>query len=203
MHSLQGKTGHDSIREAFITNRNTGKPFEGYGKDIIAQARTINLLEVIRSYNIDIDPNTKKICCPFPSHNQDRTASFFYYRDTNSFYCFGCKVGGKFAGASEFVSAMEGISVYDAAKRLVSMFTADLSAVASANYDFIEKQNLFIRFATMIREFIHSAADTDTAIKQAEKLCSIFDTLNGRRKMTNEGIKSVIDKLEVELKKVQ
>ncbi len=98
---------------------------------------------------------------------------------------------------------MEGISVYDAAKRLVSMFTADLSAVASANYDFIEKQNLFIRFATMIREFIHSAADTDTAIKQAEKLCSIFDTLNGRRKMTNEGIKSVIDKLEVELKKVQ
>jgi len=38
-------------------------------------------------------PGRLKFCCPLPEHN-DNTASFVVYKDSNSYYCFGCCEGG-------------------------------------------------------------------------------------------------------------
>ena len=56
---------------------------------------------------IDTSANIVKASCKLKSHGHiDDTPSFMYYRDTNSFFCQGCKKGG---GIIELVSIMEDI----------------------------------------------------------------------------------------------
>jgi len=38
-------------------------------------------------------PGRLKFCCPLPEHT-DSTPSFVVYKDSNSYYCFGCAEGG-------------------------------------------------------------------------------------------------------------
>jgi len=68
-------------------------------------------------------PNLYKAHCPFSDHD-DLNESFVIYEDTNSFFCFGCKKGGKifqwlldasgknmnFVNAVELVANLTGIS---------------------------------------------------------------------------------------------
>jgi hypothetical protein len=200
MLSIQDKSRSFGIREAFIKNRNIGNDFEVGAKGLMHQARSIDLLSVIHSYGIKIDEHSKKITCPFPFHKNEKTASFFYYKNTNSFCCFGCKHGGN---APEFVSLMENISKYDAADRLLKNFQPDNDLIDQVNLDYIDKHKLFIQFSEMIRNFIHTNLDDNRALVYAEKLCRLFDAINNRRKLNVDGVKSLIETLRTELNKFQ
>ena len=54
----------------------------------------------------------RKGLCPF--HNE-KTPSFAVYEDTQSFYCFGCGVGGDVIG---FVRNIENLDYIEAVKKL-------------------------------------------------------------------------------------
>lgn len=61
------------------------------------------ILELLEHYGVELDYNNKA-CCPHPEHNE-KTPSFTYYEDTDSFNCFGCGFAGD---AISFVCGMEG-----------------------------------------------------------------------------------------------
>ena len=66
-----------------------------------------NIRSVVEHYGFEI-PLSGKICCPFHS---DRTASLNIYEANDSFYCFGCGIGGD---AINFVKASEGFEFKEA-----------------------------------------------------------------------------------------
>ena len=50
----------------------------------------MEMLAVLEHYGIELN-DQNKACCPF---HKERTPSFVYYDDTDSYYCFGCGAGG-------------------------------------------------------------------------------------------------------------
>lgn len=63
--------------------------------------------------------------CPF---HGEKTPSFTVYPDTNSFYCFGCQVGG---GVIEFIKRMENLDYIDAVRLL-----ADRSGLQMPEFEY-------------------------------------------------------------------
>lgn len=72
----------------------------------------VTIADVIRKYSPSSEIKKDVIRCPFHS---ERTASFRVYRNNNSFYCFGCGIGGD---QINFVAKILDISYYDALKRV-------------------------------------------------------------------------------------
>lgn len=193
MFVLQNKSRPISIGEASIQDRGARIDSQN-DKALIFAANSTNLLEILNQYQINIDEYNRKAICPFPSHSVDRTASFFYYKDTNSFYCFGCKNGG---GPCNFVSIMDGISRADAAKKINSNSFSQVRLVRDDNYN--KCQSIVFAFSSIIREFIQSNADDIIAIEYAEKLTLIFDTMVAKHKLDANGLASLIDKIKFKI----
>lgn len=72
----------------------------------------VTITDVIRKYSPSSEIKKDVIRCPFHS---ERTASFRIYQSNNSFYCFGCGIGGD---QINFVAKILDISYYDALKRV-------------------------------------------------------------------------------------
>jgi hypothetical protein len=199
MCPLQSKPGSISIGEAFIKDRDVRNDDKASPKILIKQANAINILLVFKNYNIRIDDYNKRCQCPFFFHKNgsENSGSFFYYKDTNSFYCFGCKHGG---GATDFVSLYDNISKIEAAIRLLKKFDIDPSFdVAEASVKFITRQQLFLDFSELIRNFIFDNLDDNHAFAYTEKVSLIFDTINSKHNLDNNGLKSLIEKLKIKL----
>ena len=81
-------------------------------KELVENIKTnVNLMDYATKHYgfefIDTGANIVKASCKLKTHGHvDDTPSFMYYRDTNSFYCQGCKHGGT---VIELVSIMEGL----------------------------------------------------------------------------------------------
>ena len=76
----------------------------GYENDEIK--RRVKIRDVLKRYG-GMEPDRKGFCrCPF--HNE-RTASFKLYTRNNSFYCFGCGVGGD---VIKLYQLLKGIATY-------------------------------------------------------------------------------------------
>jgi DNA primase len=195
MCPLQSKPGPISIGEAFIKDRDAGTNDKDT-KILIRKANSVELLSVFREYDVKVDEYLTKCFCPFPFH-KERTASFKYYKDTNSFYCFGCKSGG---GPVEFVALMRDEPKDKAAARILSRFDIDPSSeIASNHADFVSRQQLFLEFSTLIRNFISDNLDDKSAMDYCEKVSLIFDTINFKHNLDNDGLKSLIAKLKIKL----
>ena len=82
----------------------------GYENDEIK--RRVKIRDVLKRYG-GMEPDRKGFCrCPF---HGERTASFKLYTRNNSFYCFGCGVGGD---VIKLCSMLRNISYYQAMKEL-------------------------------------------------------------------------------------
>lgn len=57
----------------------------------------------------------RKCCCPFHS---EKTPSFFIFEETNSFYCFGCGIGGD---VITFIEKIENLEYVEAVRFLCKM----------------------------------------------------------------------------------
>lgn len=196
MHPLQDLPGSVSIGEAFIKDRNFGFDDQDSPKELIKLANTAELLQLLNDYGVRIDEYKRKVICPFSFHRNEKTGSFFLYKDTNSFYCFGCKSGG---GPVNFVALFDDISKTEAAKKIIADFHVKPNAISYARPDFADRQNILLGFSEMIRNFIHDNLDDKFAIEHCEKVTLIFDTINFRHSLDNEGLKSLIGKLKVKL----
>lgn len=75
------------------------------------------------------------INCPLPGHD-DRTPSFHYYSETNSFYCFGCRRGGS---VIDLIMQLESLEFGAALQRASELLGIPLREMSE---DEIERQSL-------------------------------------------------------------
>jgi len=81
--------------------------------------RRYPLIELVNRYSQvkKSGVNTYVLRCPFPSH-QDKNPSMTIYEDTNSFYCFGCNIGGDIYN---FLMEVENISFLEALTEVANL----------------------------------------------------------------------------------
>ena len=84
-------------------------------------SRRTDILDVVGAY-VDLSQKGERWwgLCPF--HNE-KTPSFSVSRDTNLFYCFGCRQGG---GVYRFVMEMEGLSFPESVRKLAEKVGVDV-----------------------------------------------------------------------------
>lgn len=95
---------------------------------------------------------------------------------------------------------MSGISKAEAADKIIERFEINPNAViATSHEDYQQKHKLVLGFSTMLRTFILNNKDDGAALAHAEVVSLIFDTINSKHNLDNDGIKSLIDKLKIKL----
>lgn len=152
---------------------------------LIYEANSVPLIDIFEYYGIPLDKYNKKTVCPLPNHNE-KSASFYYYDDTNSFWCFGCHAGVK---PIDFVVEMEGVSRIQAAKKILKSFSGGSIELTDHYKPFIK----IIEFSNKIREFRMTNLKSEAYI---ENICSAFDKINIKHDLNNAGIEHLITKLE-------
>lgn len=86
----------------------------------VEQIRDANSIESVVSEYVELKRRGRNLVGLCPFHNE-KTPSFTVFPETNSFYCFGCGVGGEVV---TFIRVIENLSFVDAVK-----FLADRSGV--------------------------------------------------------------------------
>jgi DNA primase len=164
-------------------------------KQTLDKAAAANLLDILHHYDIHIDPYNRRTCCPFVFHagGQERSGSFYYYPDTNSFYCFGCKSGGT---AVDFVAAHEGVNKYNAALLILSSFETNSSNITERNTNHYK---VYLEFSHLVRNFIIDHTDDQKALDYAEYVCSAFDGLRNKYNLDSDGLNILFVKLKRKL----
>lgn len=205
MFKLSNSSGSISNSAVPRENRNFTEYFtkgEKYYKNIIKQADSVPLIKIFKHYGVKLNEHHRKIICPFPSHKGGResSASFYYYHQTNSFWCFGCKAGTK---CSDFVSVMSGISRFKASYKILSLFINDIDN----NYpiildnDFSEKLQIMLDFSDNVRGFININNFDDKALLFIENICKVYDTINTKHNLNNDALISVVSQLKEKINK--
>ena len=166
---------------------------------LINSANSVDILNIFKIYNIQIDQYNNIITCPFKQHSNgsERTASFNYYSNTNSFNCFGCNRGG---GCCQFVSFMEGISLKEAASKIIETNSPSEYKILNNN-DWEEKNKIKLFFSSKIRQFIKANSGDEEAIKYIEKICLSFDSINLKLNLNIRGLETLTNRLIEDIKK--
>ena len=89
--------------------------------DIFEEIKSkLDIFSVAEYYGLELDKHNKCVC---PFHHE-KTASFQVYPKSQSFYCFGCGVGGD---VIDLTAKLFDLSPIQAAKRLNSDFSLGLN----------------------------------------------------------------------------
>lgn len=202
MRDLQSTTGSFGYGETSWTTGDVAKTATGKAaeQDLIAKANSVPLFRVLRYYNVKVTPShVNSTICPFKHHKggKERTGSFYFYPETNSFYCHGCKTGGMHRHAVAFVAAQEGITFVKSAQKIISLFNDDVDPFAefSDGPNLPEQLEIMMDFSTTVREFRKNYLD-DESQYFIENVCAAYDKLNSRHDMDNEALRELISKLK-------
>lgn len=197
MRNLQSSDGSFGYGETSGEDGDTesSSSSKDYNKNLILKANTVPLIKIFKHYGIRLDDNSRKIICPFPSHKGGRemTPSFYYYANTNTFWCFGCKVG---VYGCDFVSAMDNINKYYAANKILDLFNDDSDDDNILDKEnFSEKLEIMMSFSNFIRKFIENNSD-DKSIDFIERICRVYDSMNLKHNLSNEALLAMINQLK-------
>lgn len=200
MRDLSNNTGSISYSETRGENGDFAAPIAGkeFYKDLIRQANTVPLVRIFKHYGLRLDENNKKCICPFTSHNggRENSASFNFYPQTNTFWCFGCKTG---IGGTDFIAAMENITKVKAAYKIIDLFSSDVDPDGVlTTQDFSERLEIMMDFSNSVREFRRINIDKK-ASEFIENICLVYDTVNLKHDLNNEALRSVVTKLKEEI----
>lgn len=199
--------GEESSDFGDFTAPAKGKQFY---QDLVRKANTVPLVRVFKYYGLNISDTNHTIICPFKSHQggRERSGSFKYYSETNSFFCYGCKVGGQNAHSCEFMAAMDETNSAKAAFKILKLFSGDVSEDGEAFIEeesFSERLEIIMEFSNFVRDFIQANLDDPAAISWIEKVTLTFDQMNerhtrknGSSRMDNNSIKILVSKLKVQ-----
>lgn len=174
---------------------------EGF-QDLIHQANTVPLLKILRHYRVRLDEINRKAICPFNSHKggRENSPSFYYYPDTNSFYCFGCSKGGKHAHGAKFVAWMDNTTEYSAATKIVEIFSSDVdeSVILEDPANFSERLKIMMDFSNNVREFRlnHQNEKADQFI---DSVAAVYDAMNVKHDLNNEALASMVEQLKTKI----
>ncbi len=175
------------IAEAF-----TGKD---YYQELINRANTVPLVKLFKQYTVRLDSYNRKTTCPFKSHKGGRetTPSFWYYPDTNTFYCFGCKKGTR---PCDFVAEMNRSTKVQAAHKLLEMFESDVDEDNIYDRESFSKMlEIMMDFSNTVREF-YQTYPTEEARVYVEVACKKYDALNLKHKFENEALSRTVEQLK-------
>jgi len=175
------------------TETSTGKKFY---QDLIRKADSVPITRLFKHYNLRINDQNRKIICPFPTHKSGRESSpsFYFYPQTNSFWCFGCKIGTR---CCDLIANMENISRTKAAFKILELFKSDVDddAVLIDRDNFSEKLSLMLSFSEHVRNFIHYNND-EKSLLFIDHVCEVYDTVNAKHHLSNDALQSVISQLK-------
>lgn len=183
--------GKTSGQDGNLAEASSGKK---HFKDLILKANTVPLTKLFKHYNIQISEYSKKCTCPFPNHNsgQERTPSFWWYPNTNTFWCFGCKTG---ITCCDFVAAMDCSNRIKAAIKILKLFHNDIDAGNIVEQENIEvRTNILMKFSSNIRNFRKVYMDERSSIF-IDDICKIFDKINEKYSLSNEALNSITEQL--------
>jgi DNA primase len=159
---------------------------DNWGEDkqnLLKKANSVSLVQIANSYGIDLKRNNK-ICCPFPDHKngRERTASFCYYPESNSFFCFGCKIGNK---PVDFVANMEIIDRKDAIYKILNEHNIFLDLID----DYDDCLELYVQFSNMVRPMIQDGLNLD-------KYLQAFDIIINENQIKKNQLEKLIYKIK-------
>lgn len=187
-----------SDSEASGEIRNFTDSFEGKDrfKNLIFKANKISFINIFNFYKLNLSNYNKKITCPFLSHKggKERTASFYFYPETNTFYCHGCKKG---TYPVDFVSEMDHLNKNDAALKIFSLFKDYIPNTdhIENEYSSSEKINILMEFSSTIRDF-HQNHLSAKAFAYIERVSEIFDHFNSKEDLSLDALDKIISCLK-------
>ena len=128
---------------------------------------------------------------------RERSGSFNYYHETNSYFCWGCKSGGKSAHSCHFIAAYEGISISNAATKILDIFKDDGGEIGEYTeaIDFDEQQTIMLDFSEAVRNFNQTYVDEKAKV-YIEAACQKFDDLYARYKPDNQALLEIVSNLK-------
>jgi hypothetical protein len=163
-----------------------------YNKELVLRANTVPISLIFKHYGLRLDEYNRKICCPFKSHKNGRetTPSFVYYHETNSYCCFGCRIGSR---PVDFVAEMDSINRISAAHKIVDQFSAEIDEDLVLEGDNVsERLQILVNFSTRVLDFRRDNI-TDHAFQFIEYICWVFDRGNIKNKLDNEALQRLVE----------
>lgn len=191
MRNLSSSTGSVSYGSSSGEDRGSPVPFAGEGyQNIIEQANTISIIKLFRMYGLRLDENNRKTTCPFKNHKGGRetTASFYFYPETNTYFCYGCRQGSK---PTDFISNMDRCTKVRAAQKILENFNSDLDQDSVIDIEnFSERLEIMIEYSNAVRNFrINFPGEKEFSF--IEENCKLYDTMNKKYDLSNEALKAV------------
>jgi DNA primase len=182
--SSSSSSGEDGdIRNSFAS--------EGY-QSIIEIANEVSLNDILRAYGFRLDDTNRKMACPFKTHKggRENTPSFYFYPETNTYCCFGCRQGSK---PVDFVSNIDGISKFLAAKKIIDKFHKNVDGeeflITKENHS--ERMSIILEYSDAVRNFRLNFND-DESFNFIENNCLSFDTIMKKHSLDNAALKRVV-----------
>ena len=167
-------------------------PFAGEGyQNIIEQANSVSIKKIFSMYGLRLDEHNRKTTCPFKSHKGGResTASFYYYPNTNTYFCYGCRQGSK---PVDFVLHMDKCTKVKAAQKILQHFyleSEDDFIIDSKNFS--ERMDIMMEYSNAARNFRFNFSDEES-FEFIENISKMFDKINKKHDLSNEALKSVV-----------
>lgn len=200
MQLLSNREGYDGYGEVQWEDGDIKKPASNNAKyeSVIKAANSTDINLIFRFYNLHID--NRKSICPFPNHKggKESSPSFYFYPETNSFYCFGCKAG---THCVDFVSNIENIGRLKAANKIIDLFGSDENKcfLSEPSTYSSEKNNMLILFSKFISDLIIHSKNDPIKLSKIEEITYAFDKLNDKYELDVKVLDNVINKLQVKL----
>ena len=152
--------------------------------------KQVSILDVLKYYGIDFEGET--IPCPLPSH-KDGVASFKIYRETNSFYCFGCQAN---SNVIDLVMAMEGCGFMEAIVKLMPMRREDNNlAEQEANF----KDAYTFNMNCDARDFLNSLRKYNVYEDEKKRVAIIFKKMDKKLKVIDKSDEKSLKKMHRKL----
>lgn len=200
MHPLSGTIGSISNSAPSGEAGDFTAPYAGEDNNqiLIEQANSVSLIRIFRLYGLRIDSQNRKTVCPFKSHKGGResTPSFWFYPDTNSFYCYGCSIGGKSSHGCEFIATMDSTTRIKAAHKILNSFSGDINEYNVQELgNFSERLEIMMDFSTTVRNFRETYTD-EKSNEFIEFCCRVYDQHNLKRDLDNEALRRAVEHLK-------
>lgn len=198
MCDVWDSSGWDGYSEITGASGDSSTTLKGkaYYQSLTAKANTVPLTIIFKHYKIRVPQIQSTQICPFKHHKggRENTGSFTYYHATNSFNCYGCKTGGNFAHAVEFVAAYEEITKAKAANKILNLFANDVGTTGALpeEENFSEQFEIMLDFSNSVRKF-HQTHSDEKSFEYAEETCSAYDKMNMVHKLSNEAHRRIVD----------
>ena len=192
MQKLRKSSGPLNYGETSWENGGITETFGYQDSEIVIKANSIPIRDVLKKYNINIQTYETKIVCPFPCHI-DKTPSFIIYDKTNTFWCFGCKVGTK---CCDFVAEFEKTNKAIAASKILDFFSDQIENQTIKNQiNYVDQFNIILKFSELIRNFLKNNNDKK-ALEFIDEVCVVYDKINEKYKLSNEALENLYLKMK-------